>query len=101
MAEIARLVNPELTIVDARSIVIGNGPTLSTRGATVRDRVDRLIISGDMVAGDVYCAAMMAEYDETFSTDMVAPTIAAAAAHGLGELDAARVEVIEVSAPQV
>ncbi|UCE05545.1 MAG: DUF362 domain-containing protein, partial [bacterium] len=45
VAEIAGLINPELTIVDARSMLIGNGPFSNSTGAKIQEGTNFLIIS--------------------------------------------------------
>jgi uncharacterized protein YecE (DUF72 family) len=54
--------------------------------------VNRLILCGDVVATDAYCARLLAEHDGTFSPEMIAGQLKHAAALGLGtaDLDAVR-----------
>ncbi|MBD3234346.1 MAG: DUF362 domain-containing protein, partial [candidate division Zixibacteria bacterium] len=96
IAEFAGLVNSELTIVDARSILAVNGPARS-HGGEERE-INRLVISGDKLAAEVYSSQLMAQYDETYNPDLVIPIHEHAATLGLGTLNLNDVEVIEISA---
>jgi len=98
IAEIAGLINPELTIVDARSILIGNGPFSTMPGAQILRGVNWLIMSGDMVAVDVYCSMFLQSLDGTFSASQIAATLERADALGLGVKDLNEVEIIETVA---
>jgi uncharacterized protein (DUF362 family) len=94
IAEMAGLVNPELTIVDARQVMAINGP-LRSYGGEIRD-CGKLIICGDPVAADAYCARLLAQYDETFNADWVTPTLQRAEALGMGTANLDDVEIIEL-----
>jgi uncharacterized protein (DUF362 family) len=83
--------------VDARAILARSGPGLGG-GAEVVPGVNKLILSGDMVAVDAYCARLMAQHDATFKLDMVAPQLRHAAALGLGKADLDAVKVVEIRA---
>ena len=93
LAELAGLINPELSIVDARSIMAINGPLLSY-GGEIRE-VNKIVICGDMVATDAYCAQLMEENDETFNAHRIQPTLQRAEELGLGIADLRRVKIIE------
>jgi uncharacterized protein (DUF362 family) len=98
ITEIAGLVNPELNIVDARSILTGGGPWI-TDGVVV-DGVNRIVICGDIVATDMYCARIMEQYDSGFTTSLASPIwrfLNAAEELGLGTSDLNQVEIIEIS----
>jgi uncharacterized protein (DUF362 family) len=95
LAEIAGLINLELTIVDARSILTRGGPMI--QDGTVVDGVNRIIICGDMVATDVYCGQLMASYDSAFSMSLTQDTLLHAQGLGLGVADLNQVEVVEIS----
>lgn len=94
VAEIAGLVNPELSIVDARSILTRNGP--SYYDGIVKD-IHRIIICGDMVATDAYCARLMEQHDPRFSASMIQPTLQQAEELGLGTANLSNVEVRQVN----
>jgi uncharacterized protein (DUF362 family) len=94
LAEFADAVRPELSIVDARAILIKGGPT---RGKGEDQYfVNRIILSGDMVALDAYCSRIMEEYDETYTTDMIVPYLRVAERLGLGTMDLNKAKVIEL-----
>ena len=95
LAEIAALVNPELVIVDARSILTVNGPRLLD-GGTVVD-VGEVIICGDIVAADAYCAQIMEAYDPGFSASMISTTLQRAVDLDLGTSDLSEVEILTVN----
>jgi uncharacterized protein (DUF362 family) len=95
IAEFADALRPELTIVDARKIMTHRGPSLK-EGSVVMD-ANRLIISGDMVATDTYCAQLLADHDETFQKEMVSKTLDYAQSLGLGTRDLTQVKTVEVS----
>ncbi len=95
IAEAAGLINPELNIVDARNIMIKNGPLLQY-GGEIKKEVNKLIICGDMVATDAYCAKIMEENDETFSAKSIVPTLKRAEQIGLGTADLSQVRIIKL-----
>jgi len=96
LAEFADAVRPDLTIVDARSMLIKEGPSIKGK-AEVKKGVNRLIISEDMVAVDSYCAQLMEQYDNTFhSNRRVAQQIQYAENLGLGVGDLNKVKIIEL-----
>lgn len=99
LVEFADAVRPELTIIDARSILIKSGPTFRPSQSEIKNNVNRLIICGDMVATDAYCAELLAKYDESFEKEMrLARQLAYAERLGLGIKDLSQVEIIEVTA---
>lgn len=97
VAEIAGLVNPELTIVDARSILAGGGPTIDD--GIVVDGVNRVVICGDIAATDAYCASLLEAHDSSFSASNSPAwtTINTAVELGLGTSDLNQVEIIEIN----
>ncbi len=92
LAEVASFANPELFIVDAQSVLTRTGPSVH-EGVPVE--ANRLIICGDMVATDAYCARLLARHDPTFSVEMIDRQLAHAVALGLGTADLDAVEVVE------
>jgi uncharacterized protein (DUF362 family) len=94
IAEVAGLVNPELNIVDARSILIHGGPMIEN--GKVVDGVNRIVICGDIIATDVYCAHIMEQYDDGFSISSIQKTLTHAESLGLGTADLNRVEIREI-----
>ena len=95
LAEFADSVRPELNIVDGRTLLIKNGPTMEG-AAEAKPGVNRIILCGDMVATDVYCSQLMAENDDTYSTDMISLQIEIAQKLGLGVGDLKDVVVKEI-----
>ncbi len=60
--------------------------------------MNRLILSGDMVAVDSYCADLMQKYDETFQKEKRVERQLEYARHlGLGTKDLNQVETIEIT----
>jgi uncharacterized protein (DUF362 family) len=94
LVHFADAVKPQLNVVDARALLTRNGPTLSGGGQVVRG-VNRIVLCGDMVATDAYCARLLAEHDPTFSVEMIAGQLRHAAALGLGTADLAAVKIVE------
>jgi len=94
LAEFADAVHPELSIVDARAILAKGGPT---RGkGEIKEGVNRIILSGDMVALDSYCSRLMEQYDDTYTTEMIVPYLRVAERLGLGTMDLKKARVIEI-----
>jgi len=97
LAEYADSVRPELNIVDARALLVRDGPSLEGN-AEVKAGVNKIILCGDMVATDVYCSNLMAEHDETYSTDMISLQLETAEKLGLGVRDLNDVVIKEIVA---
>ena len=97
LVEFADSVRPELNIVDGRTLLIKNSPTMSGP-AEAKPGVNKIILCGDMVATDVYCSQLMAEHDDTYSTDMISLQIELAQKLGLGVGDLNDVVVKEIIA---
>lgn len=95
VAEIASVIKPELTVVDARSALIGNGPFSNSSGAEILEGVNVLIMSGDMIAVDLYCAMLLEGLDRTFSSRSIKETLKHAQMMGLGVKDLSEVEIID------
>ncbi len=97
LPEMAALIRPELTIVDARDIMIGDGPILSYPKAKIKKGVNRMILSGDMVAVDTYCAQkILKKHDPSFKLKSIHPTLERAEKLGLGASDLSQVEILEI-----
>lgn len=95
LAEVAGLINPDLNIVDARSIITLRGPSFSQGGKVVN--TNKMILCGDIVATDAYCARIMAENDNDFSASDIKLTLDRAELLGLGTSDLNQVEIIEIN----
>jgi uncharacterized protein (DUF362 family) len=99
LAEFADAVHPELTIVDARSILARRGPAFVPGESEIVEGVNRLMLSGDMVAADSYAADLMEKYDDTFSREnRVNRQLDYAQALGIGVAVPEELELIELSA---
>jgi uncharacterized protein (DUF362 family) len=97
LAEFADAIRPTLTIIDARYMLIKEGPSLKGK-AEVKKGINKLIISGDMVAVDSYCARLMEKHDNTFnSKNRVAQQLRYAEELGLGMGDLNKVKIIELN----
>ena len=98
LVEFASAVRPELTITDVRSIQAVTGPSRDERTRII-DGVDRLIITGDMVAADVVAMELMKKHDNPF-TSANAAIVHRQHEHaeelGLGISDLSRFEIIEL-----
>lgn len=94
LAEFADAVRPELSFVDARSILTKGGPTKNK--GKIKKGINKFILSGDMVALDAYCSRLMEENDDTYTTQMIEPYLRVAARLGLGTPNLQQVEIIEI-----
>ncbi len=98
LVEFASAVRPELTITDVRSIQAVTGPSRDEKTRII-DGVDRLIITGDMVAADVVAMELMKKHDDTF-TSANAAIVHRQHQHaeelGLGVSDLSRFDIIEL-----
>ncbi len=88
VADLASLIRPKLTVVDAVRILTDNGPT----GGSLNDvkKLDTVIASADIVAADSYAATLFGKQPEAISY------IKAAAAMGLGRSDLASLNIQEI-----
>jgi uncharacterized protein (DUF362 family) len=87
LADLATVIRPKLTLIDATRILLRNGP----QGGDVKDvkKLDTLIASADPVAADAYATTLFG-----MQPDAIASTVAAYKL-GLGEMDLARIKVLE------
>jgi uncharacterized protein (DUF362 family) len=95
LAEFADSVKTELNIVDARSLLTRNGPTLKGR-SEIKSGVNRIILCGDMLATDVYCSHLKREHDDTYSHDMISTQLETAGMLGIGIGDLNNVAIKEI-----
>ncbi|MBM9537663.1 DUF362 domain-containing protein [Desulfobulbus alkaliphilus] len=88
LADLATVIQPKLTVIDATRILLRNGP----QGGNLNDvrRMDTLIASADPVAADAYATTLF-----DLRPDAVKSTVVAHAM-GLGEMDLGRIRVLEV-----
>ena len=99
LVEFTSAVRPELTITDVRSIQAVSGPN---RGDDTRivEGVNRMIITGDMVAADVVAMDLMKRHDETFTKAneaIVRRQHEHAEQLGLGSSDLSKFEIVEIN----
>ena len=90
IADLASLVRPSLTVVDATRILVDHGPT----GGSLNDvrQTDTVIASHDMVAADAYAATLFGLRGEEIAY------VKASADMGLGTLDLSAIKIEEVHA---
>jgi uncharacterized protein (DUF362 family) len=94
VAEIAGAVNPELNIIDARTILTVQGPSSS---AGVPVDVNKLILCGDIVATDTYCERILSANDDSPVDSRCWGSTSYAEALGLGTSDLSKVEIVEIT----
>ncbi len=87
LADLATVIRPKLTVIDATRILLRNGP----QGGSLNDvrRLDTLIASADPVAADAYATTLF-----DLPPDAVESTVAAHAM-GLGEMDLGKIRIVE------
>ena len=93
VAEAAMAVSPEVTVIDARTVLCKNHGSVSSGEPRV---ANRLIISGDPVAADVYGASVLKEVYESYEIGPTSSTFQHAAALGIGVADLNKVVVKEL-----
>jgi len=94
LVHFADAAKPQLNIVDARALLARSGPGLSAGSEIVRG-VNRIVLCGDMVATDAYCARILARHDPTFSLEMIDRQLRHASELGLGTADLEAVRIVE------
>jgi uncharacterized protein (DUF362 family) len=90
IADVATVVRPQLTIIDAIRILTANGPT----GGNLDDvkKTDTLIASTDVVAADAYATTLFG------MTGQEIGYIKYGAEMGLGEMDLTKIKIEEINA---
>lgn len=91
IAELATVIKPDLTVVDATRALTSGGP--GGPGKTVQ--LNTVVAGTDVVAVDSYTVGLTQWYNKSFTGRSV-KYIAAAAEMGLGEIDTAKMAVQEV-----
>ncbi len=88
LADLATVVQPTLTVIDATRLLLRNGP----QGGDVKDVkvTDTLIASTDPVAADAYAATLFGMKPEDIDSTVAAHKM------GLGEMDLAKVKIHQV-----
>jgi len=95
IAEAAMAVGPEMTIIDARTVLCEHHVEVRTGGP--KD-AHRLIMSGDALAADIQAARILKEVHDPFELGHTAATFDYAARLGVGVADPAGVVLKEVDA---
>jgi uncharacterized protein (DUF362 family) len=95
VAEMAGVINPELNIVDARTVLTVSGPSYHS-GVLVA--ANKIVLSGDIVATDAYCAKLLADHDPQFEGGVGEEIIRHAKSIGMGTSDLSEVEIHEITA---
>ena len=100
LVEFASAIRPELTIIDARSMQAVFGP-FRTEETKIIDGLNKVIISGDMVAADVVVLDLVKEFDKTFTSAneaIIRRQWQHAEELGVGMSDLSKFEIIELKA---
>ncbi|MBU0485465.1 MAG: DUF362 domain-containing protein [Proteobacteria bacterium] len=87
LADLATVVQPKLTVIDATRILLANGP----QGGDLNDVkvLDTIVASADPVAADAYTTTLFGLKPEEIQSTV------AAHAMGLGEMDLAKIRVVK------
>ena len=93
IAEAASAVTPDLTIIDARTVLCRNH--LGVAGGDPRT-ANRIIVSADPLAADMVAAQVLKEVDESYDLGWSRDTFAHAARLGIGVNEAAGIVLKEV-----
>lgn len=93
IAEAAMAVNPEMTIIDARTVLCKDH--LSVNTGEPRE-ANRIIISGDSLAADICAAKLLKEVYEPYDLGFTKDTFEYAARLGFGIADPDRMVLKEV-----
>ena len=100
LAEFASAIRPELTITDVRSMQAVSGP-FREENTRIIEGVNRLIITGDMVAADVIALDLVKQCDDTFTPAneaIIRRQFEHAEALGIGSSDLSKFEIIKMKA---
>jgi uncharacterized protein (DUF362 family) len=95
VAEAAMAVSPEMTVIDARQVLCKNHGSVASG---LPREANRLIISGDPVAADVYAAGVLKEVYEPYELGHTSDTFEYASRLGFGVSDLGNVLVKEMEA---
>jgi uncharacterized protein (DUF362 family) len=96
IAECADAARPLVNVVDARALLTVSGPGFYS-GGVVKENVNEIILSGDMVLTDAYCGELMRRHDSSFQPEnRLKRLLLYAEALGLGTSDLSSAEIIEI-----
>jgi len=90
IADLATLLKPTLTIIDATRVMVSNGP----QGPGKVQKLDTIVISTDPVAADAVALSLTLWADRSLAARDV-PHIKAAALLGLGVADLSKIKIIK------
>jgi uncharacterized protein (DUF362 family) len=87
LADLATVVRPKLTVIDATRILLRNGP----QGGDIDDVkiLDTIVASADPVACDAYATTLFDLHPNEISSTVAAYKL------GLGEMDLAKIKIIQ------
>ena len=87
LADLATVIRPKLTVIDATRILLRNGP----QGGNIDDVkvLDTVVASADPVACDAFATTLFDMQPEEISSTVAAYKM------GLGEMDLARMQIIQ------
>lgn len=94
--EVADAVHPDISIIDARDILVNRGPMFMPDKSNLKKGVNKLLISTDMAALDTVASQLMAEHDNTFQMDQFQPTLDRAQKLNLGNIDTGFIEIVNL-----
>ncbi len=88
LADLATVIQPKLTVIDATRILLGNGP----QGGDIDDVkvLDTLIAATDPVAADAYATTLFGLQPKAIDSTVAAYKM------GLGEMDIAKMKIVRV-----
>ena len=98
LAEFASAIRPELTITDVRSMQAVSGP-FRGEDTKIIEGINRLILTGDMIAADIVALEWVKKYDETFTPAneaIVRRQFEHAESLGIGSSDLSQFERMEI-----
>lgn len=96
VAEVADAIRPEITIIDARDILVTRGPGFLPKKANLKIGVNKLLLSTDMAALDYIAAQFMVENDPTFTFDMYEPTLEHAFKLKIGNIKPRFIDIVSL-----
>jgi uncharacterized protein (DUF362 family) len=89
LADLATVVSPSLTVIDATRILLRNGP----QGGSLKDvrQLNHVIASADPVAADAYGATLFGLAPEDIDSTVAAYKM------GLGQMDLSKINLLKKS----
>lgn len=97
IAECADAARPHVNVIDARALLTVSGPGFYS-GGVVKEDVNEIVFSGDMVLADAYCGELMRRHDQSFRPDgRLRRLLLYAESLGLGTRDLSDAEIVEMN----